>query len=88
MADYDCELVQPGIFATSLPVFDVHSPGWYSQSDSKIIITNHYHKRGWRVESNNYVEWESTSRNDPYPDGGTIEPSVGIVVYQWVTTNG
>jgi len=59
--------------------------GWYSQSDPQVVITNHYHKRGWRTESNAYVEWESTDRNTPYPGGGTVEPVVGTIIYQWVT---
>jgi len=62
--------------------------GWCSKMDSAIVITNHYHKRGWRTESSEYVEWDSTDRNAPYPGGGTVEPSVGVVVYQWVTYGG
>ena len=64
-----------------------HQPisGWCSEMDSRVTITNHYHKRGWRTESDDYVEWDSTGRNDPYPGGGTVEPVVGTVVFQWVT---
>jgi hypothetical protein len=68
-------------------IFDAPRPGWYSQTDSKVVITNHYHKRGWRTESDAYVEWESTDRNTPYPGGGTVEPAVGTVVFQWTTTS-
>jgi hypothetical protein len=68
-------------------IFDAPRPGWYSQTDSRIVITNHYHKRGWHTESNAYVEWESTDRETPYPGGGTVEPAVGTVVFQWVTTS-
>jgi hypothetical protein len=71
--------------STSLATFHVATDVWYSQSDALVLITNHYHKRGWRTESNDYVEWESTDRNSPYPGGGTIDPAVGTVVYQWVT---
>jgi hypothetical protein len=85
MADYDGDLLQPGSFASSLPVFDIQAPGWYSQSDPLVVITNHYHKRGWRTESADYVEWETIDRNTPYPGGGTVEPVVGTVIYQWVT---
>jgi hypothetical protein len=76
------ELPTPG---SSNPVLDMQSDGWYSQSDSRVVVTNHYHKRGWRTESNAYVEWESTNRNTPYPGEGTVEPSVGTVVFQWTT---
>jgi hypothetical protein len=58
---------------------------WYSQNDSVVVKINHYHKRGWRVESNAYVEWETTDRYTPYPYGGTVEPAVGTVLFQWVT---
>ena len=85
MADYDGYLLVFDGYASSMPTFDLHSPGWYSQSDPLVVITNHYHKRGWRTESNDYVEWDSTNRNDPYPGGGTVEPAVGTVVFQWVT---
>ena len=64
----------------------VVASGWYSQTDSLVVITNHYHKRGWRTESNDYVEWESTDRNSPYPGGGTVEPAVGIIIFQWTTS--
>lgn len=85
MADFDGDLIPAGSFADSLPVFDIQVPCWYSQSDPQVVRTNHYHKRGWRTESNDYVEWESTDRNTPYPGGGTVEPVVGTVIYQWVT---
>lgn len=61
-------------------------PGWYSQMDGKEVRVKHYHKRGWRTESNDYVEWETTDRDTPYPGGGTVDPPTGAVVYQWVTT--
>lgn len=73
-------------YLESAPHMSATVAGWYSQTDSQVIITNHYHKRGWRTESNAYVEWESTNRNSLYPGGGTVEPEVGIVVFQWVTT--
>lgn len=66
-------------------VLELHNEGWYSQMDGKVAITNHYHKRGWRTESSAYVEWETTDRNTPYPGGGTVDPPVGTIVYQWVT---
>ena len=65
--------------------FELTSVGWYSQMDPLVVVTNHYHKRGWRTESSAYVDWETTDRNTPYPGGGTVEPAVGTVVYQWTT---
>lgn len=75
--------VKAGLVYESPGGMGAASPGSYYQDD--IVITNHYHKRGWRTESNDYVEWESTDRNTPYPGGGTVEPAVGRVIYQWVT---
>lgn len=87
MADFDGEYFGDTIQNVnhSIPEMAVVHAGWYSQSDPLVVSTNHYHKRGWRTESNAYVEWESTDRNTPYPGGGTVEPAVGAVVYQWVT---
>jgi len=86
------ELLATGSVVPPVPVpsagnsiYEIINHGWYSKMDSTIIITNHYHKRGWRVESDDYVEWDSTDRNTPYPGGGTVEPAVGTVVFQWVT---
>ncbi len=87
MADVDGEYLGDtiGNTSTSIPEFNISQTGWYSQTDSLVVATNHYHKRGWRTESSAYVEWESTDRNTPYPGGGTVEPVVGVVIYQWVT---
>jgi hypothetical protein len=84
------DLPVPGQYVTgprgeSPQEFDIVVPVWNSNMDSLVVITNHYHKRGWRTESAAYVEWESTSRTALYPDGGTVEPAVGTVMYQWVT---
>lgn len=67
------------------PVMSAISGGWYSQTDSVVVPVTHYHKRGWRVESAEFVEWDSTTRDAPYPGGGTVEPAVGTVLYRWVT---
>jgi hypothetical protein len=87
MADFDGEYIGDTIQNVNYSTSEmaVVQTGWYSQTDPLVVITNHYHKRGWRTESNAYVEWESTDRNTPYPGGGTVEPVVGTVIYQWVT---
>lgn len=46
-------------------------------------ITTHYHKRAWRTESAAFVEWDTTDPLAPYPDGGTLDPPLGVVVYEW-----
>jgi hypothetical protein len=84
--DYDGDLVGLPTNFHSYGCMDQPFAGWYSQTDSLVILVNHYHKRGWHTESNAYVEWESTDRNTPYPGGGTVEPAVGTVVFQWTTT--
>lgn len=76
-------VLAPWLYQTSN--FEILASGSYSQSDPLVVVTNHYHKRGWRTESNAYVEWETTARSTPYPGGGTVEPSVGAVMYQWTT---
>lgn len=48
--------------------------------------TTHYHKRAWRTESAAYVTWDTTSATTPYPGGGTLSPTLGVVMYTWVTT--
>jgi thiamine biosynthesis lipoprotein ApbE len=88
MSAEDIYYLEEGIGGSSTPVYSVNpSEAWYAQTDSKIVRTNHYHKRAWRVESNAFVEWESTTREAPYPGGGTCDPTVGTVLYQWVTSN-
>jgi hypothetical protein len=49
------------------------------------VITHHYRKRAWR-NSSAYVEWETTSPDGAYPGGGTLDPPLGTILYQWTTT--
>lgn len=44
-----------------------------------------YHKRAWRTESAAYVEWDTTSPTGAYPGGGTLDPPLGVILYQWTT---
>lgn len=46
-------------------------------------VVTHYHKRAWRTESSEFVEWDTTDPLGPYPDGGTLDPPLGVVVYGW-----
>jgi hypothetical protein len=47
--------------------------------------TTHYHKRAWRTESSAFVEWETTDLSGAYPGGGTLEPTLGAIVYWWTS---
>lgn len=48
-------------------------------------VVTHYMKRSWRLESSAYVTWETTDPIDPYPGGGTLDPPLGTILYQWTT---
>ena len=43
-------------------------------------IKRNFRKRAWRTESAAYVSWDTVFENDPYPDGGTLDPPLGVVV--------
>lgn len=47
--------------------------------------TYHYHKRAWRNESGAFVEWDTTTPTGAYPGGGTLDPPLGAILYQWTT---
>jgi hypothetical protein len=43
-------------------------------------IKRNFRKRAWRTESAAYVSWDTVFESDPYPDGGTLDPPLGVVV--------
>ena len=67
---------------------DFPSSGYYSQTDSRpIITTTYYFKRGRPSPATPYVEWIATSPSAPYPGEGTTDPVTGVVIFSWTITS-
>jgi len=93
MADYTADPLNvsyAGTFFDHPSEATANPPGTFaiiecSESGGGPTPTYHYHKRAWRTESSAFVEWTTTTPTGAYPDGGTLDPPLGTILYQWTT---
>jgi hypothetical protein len=62
---------------SSVNRFDIRSAGAVFLNTA---IKKSFRKRAWRTESGAYVVWDTVFEDDPYPEGGTLDPPLGVIV--------
>ena len=62
---------------SSVNRFDIRSAGAVFLNTA---IKKSFRKRAWRTESGAYVVWDTVFEDAPYPEGGTLEPPLGVIL--------
>lgn len=89
MAAYDGEFCYNGVntAANARAGYNRPSTGVYYTwgGSAPPPVVHHYHKRAWRTETPGFVTWDTTDPVGAYPGGGTLDPPLGVILYQWTT---